>query len=116
MGNVPGFLNLRSQIWQLRFPTEVQCMTATLEVPTGAGLRALPELLTASEGWAGLRAALVAGHSGTIDGAWGSAAALAAATLAADTPGTLLIILPNPADPAPWAAHLNSFTGIRPAV
>src|SRR5438067_5714709 len=90
--------------------------TATTEAPAGVGLRALGKLLTASEGWAGLRAALAAGRSGTVDGAWGSSAALAAAALAADTPGTLLVVLPSPADLEAWAEDLHSFTGTRPAV
>src|SRR5947207_2026890 len=90
--------------------------TATPEAPAAAGLRALSGLLTRSEGWAELRAALAVGRSGTVDGAWGSSAALAAAALAADTPGTLLVVLPNPADVDPWAEDLHSFTGTRPAV
>ena len=61
-------------------------------------------------------ASLAAGQSGTIDGAWGSSAALAAAALAADTPGTLLVVLPNPSDVEPWAHDLTSFMGVRPAV
>jgi transcription-repair coupling factor (superfamily II helicase) len=91
-------------------------MATATEAPVGADLRALPGLLSAAEGWEHLHTALSAGHSGTIDGAWGSSAALAAAALAADTPGTLLVVLPSPADPEPWAADLHSFTGIRPAV
>jgi transcription-repair coupling factor (superfamily II helicase) len=91
-------------------------MTATAtERPVGVGLRALPALLAKAEGWAAMRAALLAGHSGTIDGAWGSSGALAAATLSADTPGTLLVVLPNPADLSPWAEDLASFAGTRPA-
>ena len=72
--------------------------TAAKPAPAGVGLRALATLLARSEGWAALRAALAAGQSGTIDGAWGSSAALAAATLAAETPGTLLVVVPHPAD------------------
>jgi transcription-repair coupling factor (superfamily II helicase) len=90
--------------------------TATTEAPAGAGLRALPGLLTAAEGWVALRAALVAGHSGTIDGAWGSSAALAAAALVADAPGTLLVVVPNPADVSPWVEDIASFAGTRPAI
>src|SRR5947207_3318193 len=56
------------------------------ESPAEGGLRALPALLHAAEGWAGLRAALAGRRSGTIDGAWGSSAALAVAALAADAP------------------------------
>ncbi len=91
-------------------------MTTATEAPAGAGLRALPALLTAAEGWAEMRAALAAGHSGTIDGAWGSSAALAAASLATDVPGTLLVVVANPADVSPWAEDIASFTGTRPAV
>jgi transcription-repair coupling factor (superfamily II helicase) len=89
--------------------------TAARTRPTGAGLRALTDLLAKSEGWAALRAALGAGRSGTIDGAWGSSAALATATLAADVPGTLLVAVPNASDVEPWVNDLESFTGGRPA-
>jgi transcription-repair coupling factor (superfamily II helicase) len=88
--------------------------TATAEVPAATGLRALPELLTTAQGWGALRAALAAGKSGTLDGAWGSAAALAVAALAADAPGTLLVVLPSPADLGPWAEDLATFAGERP--
>ena len=71
--------------------------------PADAGLRALTDLVIESEGWASLRAALAAGQSGTIDGAWGSSAALAAAAMASDSPGTLLVVVPNVADVEPWA-------------
>ncbi|MFO0824521.1 MAG: hypothetical protein U0792_15625 [Gemmataceae bacterium] len=84
--------------------------------PVEAGLRALPELIAESEGWAAVRAALSAGHSGTIDGAWGSSAALAIAALQHDTPGTLLVVLANPADVSPWVEDIAGFTGARPAV
>jgi transcription-repair coupling factor (superfamily II helicase) len=90
--------------------------TAVLDAPAGAGLRALPEVLRGAEGWAGLLAALGANRSGTIDGAWGSAASLAVAALAAEVPGTLLVVLPNPADVPPWVEDVASFAGTRPAV
>src|SRR5688572_28373932 len=91
-------------------------MTAAAKpAPAGAGLRALPDLLARSEGWAALRAALAAGQSGTVDGAWGSSAALASAALAADTPGTLLVVVPNAADVELWVNDLGSFTGAHSA-
>jgi transcription-repair coupling factor (superfamily II helicase) len=90
--------------------------TATVLAPSTVGLRALPGLLRAAEGWIKLQTALAAGHSGTIDGAWGSSGALATAALADDVSGTLLVVLPNPADPAPWAEDLTSFAGVRPAI
>ena len=92
-------------------------MTAAAKpAPAEAGLRALPDLLARSEGWSALRAALAAGQSGTIDGAWGSSAALATAALAADTPGTLLVVVPNAADVEPWVNDLHSFTGAPSAI
>ncbi len=90
--------------------------TAAVAAPADAGLRALPNLLEKTEGWAELRAALLSGRSGTVDGAWGSSAALAAATLAAETPGTLLVVVPNPTDVEPWQEDIASFTGTRPAL
>ncbi|MBA4188912.1 MAG: transcription-repair coupling factor [Planctomycetaceae bacterium] len=91
-------------------------MTTLVGVPAEAGLRALTALLPSNDGWAGLRAALLAGNSGTIDGAWGSSAALATAALVADVPGTLLVVVANPADLSPWVEDLTSFSDIRPAV
>jgi transcription-repair coupling factor (superfamily II helicase) len=90
--------------------------TAVLEAPAGAGLRALPTQLRAVEGWATLRAALGANRSGTIDGAWGSSAALAASALATDVPGALLVVVPNPTDVSPWVEDIASFMGTRPVV
>ncbi|MCI0702299.1 MAG: transcription-repair coupling factor [Planctomycetia bacterium] len=91
-------------------------LTATVEAPASAGLRALPELLRAAEGWRELRAALLANRSGTVDGAWGSSASLAASALAVDVPGTLLVVVPNPADVSTWVEDIATFTSARPAV
>lgn len=89
--------------------------TATATGPASEiGLSDLPGLLRAAEGWAGLRAALAAGKSGTVDGAWGSAAAAAVAALVADFP--VLAIVPGVADLDGWAEDLASLTGARPAV
>jgi len=90
--------------------------TPTESRPAEGGLRALADLVARSEGWAALRAAVVAGQSGTIDGAWGSSAALAAAALAVETRGTLLIVVSNAADVEPWVNDLESFAGVRPAI
>src|SRR5436309_10451316 len=79
-------------------------------------LETLPGRLQRSTGWSELRAALLTGHSGTIDGAWASSAALAVAALATDAPGTLLAVLPTASDLTPWVEDLASFTGTRPAV
>src|SRR6266542_3626897 len=90
--------------------------TATLAAPADAGLRALPTLLQRAEGWEELRAALGANRSGTVDGAWGSSASLTAAALAADVPGTLLVVVPSPADVGSWVEDIATFTGTRPTV
>jgi len=80
------------------------------------GLAQLPRTLHGADGWANLRAALAAGRSGTIDGAWGSAAALAVAALAADSASTVLAVVASPADLDGWTEDLASFGGARPAV
>jgi transcription-repair coupling factor (superfamily II helicase) len=82
----------------------------------GNSLTDLPRRLQTVEGWELLRAAVRRGESGTIDGAWGSSAAVAVAALASDAPGPNLVILPSVADLDPWADDLASFTGTRPAV
>ncbi|MBY0458676.1 MAG: transcription-repair coupling factor, partial [Gemmataceae bacterium] len=89
--------------------------TATRKPPADAGLRALPALLQNGEGWADLRAALAAGKSGTVDGAWGSSAALATAALVLDAPATVLVVIPNAADVGPWVEDITTFLGARPA-
>ena len=79
-------------------------------------LESLPGRLHAVEGWGALRAALDAGQSGTIDGTWGSAGALAVAALADDAPGTLVVVLPGASDLPHFVEDLASFTGSRPTI
>lgn len=74
----------------------------------------LPALLRAADGWAGLRAALRQHESGTIDGAWGSSAALAIAALAQEKPAGLLVVVPTVADVGTVAEDLASFLGRKP--
>ncbi|MCE9533510.1 MAG: transcription-repair coupling factor [Planctomycetes bacterium] len=76
----------------------------------------LPGVIELVDGWAGLLRALSQHSGGVIDGAWGSAASLAAAALAKSTPGTLLIALAHPGDIDPWGNDLFSFTGVKPFV
>jgi transcription-repair coupling factor (superfamily II helicase) len=76
----------------------------------------LPRLLRDAEGFADVAQALRAGRAGTIDGAWGSSAALSAAALAVEAPATVLVVLAHPGDVDPWANDLHSFTGLRPAI
>ena len=91
-------------------------MTTAASAPPANELVTLPGRLHAAEGWAALRAALAAGQSGTIDGAWGSAAALSVAALAADAPGTVLAVVPTVSDVPAWVEDLASFAPARPAV
>ena len=51
-----------------------------------------------------------------MDGAWGSSAGLAAATLALLAPRTLLVVIAHPHDVDPWAGDLISFSGLRPVL
>jgi transcription-repair coupling factor (superfamily II helicase) len=76
----------------------------------------LPQLLRDAEGFSGVTASLRAGGAGTIDGAWGSSAALAVATLAADAPATVLVVLAHPGDVDTWAADLEGFSNSRPLI
>ena len=76
----------------------------------------LPALLQTAEGFEPLLAALRQGRSGAIDGAWGSSAALSAATLAAHVPHTLLVVIAHPRDVDAWAGDLFSFSAVRPAL
>jgi transcription-repair coupling factor (superfamily II helicase) len=76
----------------------------------------LTRLLHGAEGFASVLSALEKGQSVTVDGAWGSSAGLAAATLARSAPQTTLIVIAHPRDLDAWAGDLASFGGIRPAV
>jgi transcription-repair coupling factor (superfamily II helicase) len=79
-------------------------------------LQDLPGLLRHAEGFAPVLAALQQGRSATVDGAWGSSAALVTAALARDTPHTLLVAIAHPRDVDGWAGDLAGFSGLRPVV
>jgi len=79
-------------------------------------LTQIPRLLSESECWAGLRAAIQTGQAGAIDGAWGSSAAAAVAALAGDVAGPLLVVVPSLTEVQPWTEDLASFLGKRPSV
>ena len=61
-------------------------------------------------------AAMRQGHGGTIDGSWGSSCALAAAAVANNAPGTLLVVLPRIGDLDDFAADLASLLPTPPGV
>src|SRR5205807_9553011 len=88
-------------------------MTATA-APALNHLGDLVPFIRNSDGFRELLAALRDGLAGTIDGAWGSSAALALAALAAHCPGTLLIAIAHPRDLDSWATDLTSFHGTPP--
>src|SRR5262245_60556628 len=91
-----------------------QMPTAT--APVLDRLDALVSAIHSAEGFADLVAALKEGHGATVDGAWGSSAALALAALARLNARPLLLVIAHPRDLDSWAADLHSFAGVRPVV
>jgi transcription-repair coupling factor (superfamily II helicase) len=73
-------------------------------------------LVQAAEGFHPLVAALKNGHGASVDGAWGSSGALAAAAIGLHAPHTLLCVIAHPRDLDGWAEDLASFAGVRPVV
>ena len=86
----------------------------TLAPPTVPdSLADLPSLLRTADG-SPLAATHCTGRSGAVDGAWGSAAALAIATIARKAPGPVLVVIPHPTDLDAVASDLLSLTGSHP--
>ncbi len=79
-------------------------------------LTELPVVIRTTDGWESLRAALRQRASGTIDGAWGSSAALAVAALANEGPDGLLVVVPSVTDVEFWLEDISSFLDQRPVV
>ena len=82
-------------------------------------IQALSELvgrLSRVEAFAAVARALRAGQSGTIDGAWGSSCALAAAAVAGEAPAQVLVVLPRISDVDDFAADLMSYLEVPPVV
>ena len=82
-------------------------------------IRELPDLvetLRGVESFQAVVAAMQRGMSGTIDGAWGSACALAAAAVAKEAPGPLLIVLPRISEIEDYAIDLASLIDQPPVV
>ncbi len=76
----------------------------------------LVPVLSQSEGFAAVVAALQSGQSGTIDGAWGGSCALTAATIAESLKSPLLIILPRLGEIDEFAGDIASFLGRPPEI
>lgn len=73
----------------------------------------LVERLEAVEGFDELLRALRAGHSGTLDGVWGSSCALAAASLARHAPSVLVVVCAHPSDVDAFVDDLRLFSRVR---
>src|SRR5438309_2726913 len=84
--------------------------------PAFDSLHDVTRLVQTVAGFHPLVAALKNGHGATVDGAWGSSAALTAAALGIHAPRTLLVVIAHPRDVDGWADDLASFAGIRPVV
>ena len=80
-------------------------MPRTAPAPALEGLTDLAGMLRAAEGFEPLLDALRAGQSGTVDGAWGSSAALAAAALVPEG-RTLLVVIAHPGGLTTLYGHL----------
>ncbi|MBT5020566.1 MAG: transcription-repair coupling factor, partial [Planctomicrobium sp.] len=84
-----------------------------------AVIRGLPELietLRAVDSFQEIVAAMQRGNSGTIDGAWGSSCALAAAAISQECSGPLLIVLPRISEIEDYAVDLASLVEEPPVV
>ena len=73
----------------------------------------LPSRLMAQTGMADVVALLRKGRDATIDGAWGSSAALAAVALSQHAPSSLVVVLPHEKDVDGFRADLAAF-GVEP--
>ena len=69
-----------------------------------------------AQGFAGVIAALRQGRGATIEGAWGSSAALAIAALACEAPGMVLVVIAHVGDIDEFVEDLKTFVGERPEV
>ncbi len=76
----------------------------------------LTRLVQVTEGFHPLIASLKNGLGGTVEGAWGSAGALATAAVGLHAPHTLLIVLAFPRDIDGWVGDLTSFAGVPPVL
>jgi transcription-repair coupling factor (superfamily II helicase) len=74
----------------------------------------LPGLLRENTAFQQVLTALQRQEAGTIDGAWGSSAALAAAAIAEVHPAPTLIVLAHAGDLDTWATDVETFLGTRP--
>ncbi|MFN0197305.1 MAG: transcription-repair coupling factor [Planctomycetaceae bacterium] len=76
----------------------------------------LADCIRRSADFSRIVAALNSGNSGTIEGAWGSSSALAAAAVVQDVPGCHLFVMPRLADVDEFALDLSHFLGLTPEI
>ncbi len=72
--------------------------------------------LERQEGFAEIVESLRAGQAATLDGVWGSSCALAAATLAAHAPSTLVVVCPQIDQADDLIGDLSLFTRLEPVL
>jgi transcription-repair coupling factor (superfamily II helicase) len=80
--------------------------------PSLSSLKDLTRIVQNVEGFHPLVAALQNGHGGTVDGAWGSSAALVTAALGLQAPRTLVVVIAHPRDLDGWIGDLTTFAGL----
>ncbi len=81
-----------------------------------AELKDLTRAVQRAAGFAEMLAALKNGHGATLDGAWGSAGALATAAIGLHAPATLLVVLAHPGDVDDFRDDVATFAGVVPEV
>jgi transcription-repair coupling factor (superfamily II helicase) len=86
---------------------------STENLPTLPGLVGLVE---ATDGFDAILEALGGGRAASIDGAWGSSAALATSALAHHAPGPMVVVVAHPRDIDGWLDDLRSFGVAQPEV
>src|SRR4051794_24305855 len=99
-------------------PKATPTTTTTITAP-GAAVRELKDLtrlIQRAPGFPEVLAALKNGHSGTIDGAWGSAGPLATAALGLHAPQTLVVVLAHVGDVDDFRDDVATFAGVVPEV
>src|SRR5579875_725037 len=84
--------------------------------PPAASLKDLTRRIQRAPGFPEVLAALKNGRSATIDGAWGSAAALTAAALGLHAPTTLVVLIAHVGDVDDFRDDVATFAGAVPEV
>ncbi|ODT97617.1 MAG: transcription-repair coupling factor, partial [Planctomycetes bacterium SCN 63-9] len=82
--------------------------------PPVGNLKDLTRLIQRASGFPEVLAALKNGRSATIDGAWGSAAALTSAALGLHAPTTLVVVIAHVGDLDDFRDDVEGFAGIAP--